>query len=193
MDLEGIEGRFAGILAGAAAKVYLAQVGEEGLGQDRSRGRTAGLGLDLGLVLPLEERLQLAFALRDAPGWLGHRNDFTDRREAEWLPPEFRAAAGARAGDTELFLEGQTALVEDAPVHIRMGGEQALFRIFRARGGYHHVFGSESVRRFSLGFGLDTRSLRASPALSLHFAFEYGLGEHGALAGARQASLDFRF
>jgi hypothetical protein len=193
-DLEGWEGRLAGILLGATAKAYLAQAGEEGLGLDRSRGRSLGMGLDLGVVLPLEKRFRMGFVFRDIPAMLWHRNDLTDGQDTEILPPEFRAAAAARAGENlEIFLEGQQAFWKDAPAHLRIGAEETLFRILRARGGYHQIFGDESVRRFSLGFGADTRGLRMRPSLAVSFAYEYGLGDHQALEASEQFSLEVRF
>ncbi len=196
IDLEAWESRFSGILLGITGKLYLAQVGEEGTGVDRSRGRTMGMGLDGGVVLPLEERLRMAFALKDIPGFLWHRNDFTDQSEKEWLPVEFQAAAQARSGkDLEIFLEGQTALAKNAPVHIRIGAESALgdFQMLKVRSGYHQIFGEETVRRLAVGFGIDTHALRSGPSLALQFAFEFGLGDHEALEGSQQFSLEFGF
>ncbi len=183
----------AGVWFGAAGKLYLAQVGEEGTGQDRARGRVTGLGLDVGAVVPLEERLKVSFMFRDLLSFLWERDDFTNGTASEVLPPEFRAAAAATApGELRFFLEGDRGLPE-APVHIRIGAEKTLYRILAARAGFHQVFGAQSVRTLTAGFGIDTRGLRAAPALSVEFAFEYGLGDEQDLVSGQEFSLEMQF
>jgi hypothetical protein len=184
----------AGLKTGAALKLYLAKVGEDGVGVDRSTGHSAGLGLDLGLRLSLSERISAAFSVRDAFGFLRHRNTFTGETYAEILAPEWRVGAAYRASPSVLLvMDGQKGLVADQPDHVRFGGEKVLFGFLAARAGLHQVFGRESVRTLSAGFGLDTDGLGDAPLrsrLALNYAYEVGLDEDEPLGAGQQFSLD---
>ncbi|MEO7427122.1 MAG: hypothetical protein ABI036_18180 [Fibrobacteria bacterium] len=196
-DLIGLGKDFADIRIGAQPKIYLAQVGETGTGEDRSTGRSFGLGLDLGIQARLNERISAAIAVRDALSFLEHTNTLTDRSYAEVLPTEYRVGAAYRASPTLLLLlDGQKAMWADQADHLRLGGEQVLFDFLALRCGLHEILGRESVRKMSLGFGLDTRALGDKGAkfrLAVNYAYEFGLGEDETLGAGQQFSLDAGF
>ena len=196
-DLEMFGRAWAGIKAGAQAKLYLAQVGEGGNGADRSTGRSYGMGLDFGLQAPLNDRITAALSVRDAAGFLRHRNTFTDESYGEILPIEWKLGAACRASDAlTLLLDGQKAIWADQADHLRLGGEQVLWDFLALRGGLHEVFGREAVRMLAVGFGLDTDGLKDKALkvrLSLDYSYEFGLGADAPLAGGQQFTLEAGF
>jgi hypothetical protein len=191
-----------GVKAGASAKVYLAQAGAGGTGLDRSTGHSYGMGFDFGVQAPLGGRLTAALSVRDAFGFLRHRNTFTDRTYGEVLPVEWKigAAYRARQGLT-LLLDGQKAIWADQADHLRVGGEQFLWDFVALRGGLHETFGRETVRAIAVGFGLDSGRLKdgrlkeaaLKVRLALDYAYEFGLDADAPLAGGQQFSLKAGF
>jgi hypothetical protein len=194
-DWGSISRSLAGIKTGASLKIYLAKVGEEGTGLDRSTGHSFGMGLDLGFRMSLSDRIAAALSVRDALGFLRHVNTFTDESRAEILPPEYRIGAAYRATpSTLMLLDGQKALVADQVDHVRLGVERVAFGFLALRGGLHQAFGREAVRKLALGFGLDTDGLGDRPLpgrLAVHYAYEFGLDEDQPLGGGQQFSLEF--
>ena len=196
-DLEGLGRVWQGIKAGVEVKMYLAQVGEGGAGEDRSTGRSFGLGVDLGLQAPLTDKLTAGFAVRDAVGFLRHTNTFTDRSYSETLPVEYRLGAAYRASpDMLLLLDGQKAMWADQADHLRLGAERNVWRFLAIRCGLHEIFGREAVRKMSVGFGLDTdgftdRDLKMR--ISVNYGYEFGLNEDEPLGGGQQFSLEAGF
>jgi hypothetical protein len=186
-----------GVKAGAQAKLYLAQAGMDGTGQDRSTGHSYGMGWDFGVQAPLSERITAALSVRDAFGFLRHQNTFTDRSYGEILPIEWKVGAAYRADNGLTFLlDGQKGIWADQADHLRVGGEQTLWDVLALRGGLHETFGRETVRAISVGFGLDTDGLKEAGLkmrLSLDYAFEFGLEEDAPLAGGQQFSLEAGF
>jgi len=186
-----------GVKAGAQAKLYLAQAGMDGTGQDRSTGHSYGMGWDFGVQAPLSERITAALSVRDAFGFLRHQNTFTDRSYGEILPVEWKVGAAYRADHGLIFLlDGQKGIWADQADHLRVGGEETLWDVLALRGGLHETFGRETVRAISVGFGLDTDGLKEAGLkmrLSLDYAFEFGLEEDAPLAGGQQFSLEAGF
>lgn len=196
-DLESLGGAWRGIKAGAGIKMYLAQVGERGIGEDRSTGRSFGLGLDLGLQARLTDKLTAGFAVRDAAGFLRHSNTLTNRSYAEILPVEYRLGAAYRVSrDMLLLMDGQKAMWADQADHLRLGAERNVWRFLAIRCGLHEIFGREAVRKMSVGFGLDTdgftdRNLKMR--ISVNYGYEFGLNEDEPLGGGQQFSLEAGF
>lgn len=186
-----------GVKIGAQAKLYLAQAGMDGTGEDRSTGHSYGMGWDFGMQAPLSERITAALSVRDAFGFLRHQNTFTDRSYGEILPIEWKVGAAYRADHGLIFLlDGQKGIWADQADHLRVGGEQTLWDFLALRGGLHETFGRETVRAISVGFGLDTDGLKEAGLrmrLSLDYAFEFGLDEDAPLAGGQQFSLEAGF
>ncbi|GEM_PF-1759615 len=187
----------AGIKAGAEVKLYLAQVGEAGTGEDRSTGRSFGMGLDLGLQSRITDKLTAALAVRDIASFLRHSNTLTDQSYAEILPTEYRLGASYRASPSLLLLlDGQKGMWADQVDHLRLGGEQTLWQFLAIRAGLHEVLGREAVRKLSVGFGLDTdgmtdRNLKMK--IALNYAYEFGLNEDEPLGAGQQFSLEASF
>ncbi len=196
-DLGGLGKDWLGIKVGIQPKIYLAQVGEGGVGEDRSTGRSFGMGLDLGLQARLNERISAAFAIRDAAAFLRHSNTLTDQSYAEALPTEYRVGTAYRASPSLLLLmDGQKGVWADQADHLRLGGEDVLFDFLAIRCGLHEIFGREAVRKMSVGFGLDTRGLgdkAVKVKVALNYAYEFGLGEDAALGAGQQFSLEAGF
>ena len=196
-DLGTLAKELAGVKVGAQAKAYLAQVGESGVGQDRSTGRSFGMGLDLGLQARLSDKITAALAVRDAAGFLRHTNTFTDESYAELLPVEYRLGAAYRASRSLLLLlDGQKAVWADQVDHLRLGAEQVLLDFLALRCGLHEIFGREAVRKMSLGFGVDTDGLgdkSLKMKITLNYAYEFGLGDDEPLGAGQQFSLEAGF
>ncbi|MDB5049071.1 MAG: hypothetical protein JWO30_2142, partial [Fibrobacteres bacterium] len=196
-DLGALGKDLVGVKAGAQTKIYLAQVGEGGVGEDRSTGRSFGMGLDLGIQARLNEKITAALAVRDAASFLRHSNTLTNQSYAEVLPTEYRLGAAYRASRSLLLLmDGQKAMWADQADHLRLGGEQVLFEFLALRCGLHEIFGREAVRKMSVGFGLDTdglgdKSLKIK--IALNYAYEFGLSEDQPLGGGQQFSLEASF
>lgn len=186
-----------GIRAGAQAKIYLAQAGEDGNGDERATGHSYGMGLDLGFQAPLTARLTAALAVRDAIGFLRHRNTYTNSAYGERLPAEWKIGAAYRAGaGLTLLLDGQKGVWADQADHLRAGGEQVLWNFLALRAGLHETFGREAVRKLAFGFGLDSGGLGEASArvrLSLDYAYEFGMEADTPLAGGQQFSLKAGF
>jgi hypothetical protein len=185
------------VKAGAQAKLYLAQAGEDGTGLDRSTGRSVGMGWDFGVQAPLSERITAALSVRDAFGFLRHRNTFTDRSYGEVLPGEWKVGAAYRADHgLTLLLDGQKGIWADQADHLRVGGEQILWGVLALRGGLHEVFGRETVRAIAVGFGLDSGGFKEAGLkvrLALDYAYEFGVDADAPLAGGQQFSLQAGF
>ncbi|MDB5106709.1 MAG: hypothetical protein JWP91_4398, partial [Fibrobacteres bacterium] len=196
-DLGGLGKEWSGIRAGAETKIYLAQVGESGTGEDRSTGRSFGMGLDLGLQARLTDRITAALAIRDVAGFLRHTNTLTDRSYSEILPTEYRLGAAYRASrDLLLLMDGQKGLWADQVDHIRLGGERTLWEFLALRCGLHEIFGREAVRKLSVGFGLDTDGMtdkNLKMKVALNYGYEFGLNEDEPLGGGQQFSLEASF
>jgi hypothetical protein len=196
-DLGGLGRAWEGIKAGAQVKLYLAQVGEGGVGLDRSTGRSFGMGLDLGMQARLSDKITAALAVRDAASFLRHSNTLTDQSYAEVLPTEYRIGAAYRATSSLLLLmDGQKAAWADQVDHLRLGGEQTVFRFLALRCGLHEIFGREEVRKMSVGFGLDTDGLGDNALkmkIVLNYGYEFGLNEDEPLGGGQQFSLEAGF
>jgi hypothetical protein len=196
-DWGSVSRSLAGIKTGATLKIYLAKVGEEGTGLDRSTGHSFGMGLDLGFRMPLSDRITAALSVRDALGFLRHVNTFTDDSRVEILPPEYRIGAAYQARPSMLMLlDGQKALVADQVDHVRLGVERVAFGFLALRGGLHQAFGREAVRKLALGFGLDSDGIGDHPLpgrLAVHYAYEFGLDEDQPLGGGQQFSLEFEW
>lgn len=187
----------AGLRTGLGVKLYLAKVGEEGTGLDRSTGHSFGMGFDFGLKLRLSERITGGIAVRDALSFLKHSNTFTDEAHWEMLPPEYRVGAAYRADPSLLLvLDGQKAMVADQADHVRLGGEKVLFRFLALRAGLHQAFGRDPVRRMAAGFGLDSEGLddpaRPRPLrarVTVDYAYDFGLGADEPLGTGQQFSV----
>jgi hypothetical protein len=196
-DLGALSKALAGFKVGAQTKLYLARVGEAGTGEDRSTGHSFGMGLDLGLRARLNDKITAALTVRDAAGFLRHTNTFTDRSYAEVLPTEYRVGASYQAAPSLLLLmDGQKGVWADQADHLRLGGEQILFDFLSLRCGLHEIFGRESVRKISAGFGLDSggltdKSLKMN--IAINYAYEFGVGEDEPLGAGQQFSLEASF
>ena len=196
-DLGALAKELEGIKAGVQTKIYLARVGEAGTGEDRSTGRSFGMGLDLGLQARLNDRITAALAVRDVASFLRHNNTLTNQAYGEVLPPEYRIGAVYRASNSLLLLmDGQKGIWADQVDHLRLGGEQVLFDFLALRCGLHEIFGREAVRKLTLGFGLNTDALGDNAfkvKMSVNYAYEFGLGEDEPLGAGQQFSLDASF
>jgi hypothetical protein len=193
-DLAGLGESWEGWHTGFTFKTRMAQAGAEGEGLDRSRGRSLGLSVDAGILFPLSSALTASLAFRDLLAGLWHRNDYLDRQDLEWVLPEARLGAACRIPGSWLFLiEGQKGWRADQTDQIRVGGERAFWDLLALRAGYHQIFGSETVRFLTGGFGLDSRAFLQGPGVSLHYAYEFGLGDQAALGRSHRFSLEGRF
>lgn len=192
-DWGGLVRALAGFKSGAALKVYLAKVGVAGTGLDRSTGHSFGMGLDLGIKLPLTDRITGAASVRDLFGFLRHANTFTDRIAWELLPPEYRLGAAYRVDPaTLLVLDGQKGLVADQADHVRLGGERVLFGFLALRAGLHQAYGRETVRTMSAGFGVDSEGLSdrsVRTRIAINYAYEFGMDEDAPLASGQSFSM----
>lgn len=182
---------------GAGLKLYLAKVGEDGTGLDRSTGHSIGVGLDLGIRVRLGEKVTGALAVRDAASYLRHTNTFTDDGYGEVLPPEYRIGAAYRVSRTLLLvMDGQKGLVADQADHVRLGAEKVAFGFLALRAGMHEVFGREEVRKLSVGFGVNSDGLGVNAPkqkLAINYAYEFGVDQDEPLGGGQQFSLEVSF
>ncbi len=190
-----------GLNAGAEVKLYLAEVGRSGTGQDRSTGHSVGAGLDIGLQTRISEKITAAFTVKDLLSILRHSNTLTNQAQGEVLPPEYRLGTAYHASSTLLLLmDGQKGLYADQADHVRIGAEQVLFRCLSLRGGMHQIFGREAIRKMSVGFGLNTlpftkgtTSSTTNSPLALNYSYEFALNEDDPLGGGQQFSLEMGF
>ncbi len=186
-----------GLTGGAELKLYLAEVGRSGTGQDRSTGHSVGAGLDIGLQARISEKITAAFSIKDVLSILRHSNTLTNQAQGEVLPPEYCLGTAYHASSTLLLLmDGQKGLYADQADHVRIGAEQVLFRCLSLRGGMHQIFGREAIRKMSVGFGLNTlpftKGATKSP-LALNYSYEFALNEDEPLGGGQQFSLEMGF
>jgi hypothetical protein len=188
---------FGWLKTGAGLKIYLAKVGAEGAGYDRSTGHSFGMGLDLGLRVRLSARITAALSVRDAASFLRHTNTFTGDGYSEALPPEYRVGAAYKVSPALLLvMDGQKGMAADQADHVRLGVEKTAFGFLALRGGLHEIFGREEVRKLSLGFGLNSDGLgEAAPRqrLAINYAYEFGVDESEPLGGGQQFSLEVSF
>jgi hypothetical protein len=196
-DLAGISRRWEGMKVGMELKLYLAEVGRSGNGAERVTGHSFGAGLDLGLLAHLNNKITAALTIRDMASILRHSNTLTNQDRSEVLPPEYRLGAAYRASPSLLLLmDGQKSLYADQADHVRFGAEQVVFRFLALRCGMHQIFGRESVRKVSTGFGINSEAF-GDPSLqgrmSLNYGYEFSLNEDQTLAGGQQFSLEMGF
>lgn len=193
VDFGWFHTRFIGMQAGATTKLYLAEVGRGGTGEERSRGRTFGSGLDIGLRARLMRGVMAAVLLEDAASALRHRNDFTNSGSYEVRPP--RLWLGVSLKPTEkvgLTLDGRKGLYADQGDAVSVGLEREFIEVLRLRCGLQEVFGRETVRKIAAGFGLRNDGFEnqfGGRRLAVDYAFEYGLDEAAPLAGGHRFGL----
>jgi hypothetical protein len=196
-DWSALGEAWAWLKTGAGLKVYLAKVGAEGTGYDRSTGHSYGMGLDLGLRVKLSPRITGALALRDVASFLRHKNTFTGESYGEVLPPEYRLGAAYRVSPHLLLvMDGQKGVWADQADHVRLGVEKVAFGFLALRGGLHEIFGREEVRKFAVGFGIDTEGMGdvvLKQRLAINYAYEFGIDESEPLGGGQQFSLEVSF
>ncbi len=182
-----------GMQAGVTAKLLLAQVGAGGVGEERSRGRSFGAGMDIGLRARLMRGVYAAAALEDAASFLRHRNDYTDASDSEIRPPRLTLGASLRPSETLwLTVDGRKGLYADQGDAVAVGMEKSVMSVLRLRGGLQEIFGRETLRRVAAGFGLRNdgfENLFGGRRLAVDYAFEYGLDEAGILAGGHRFGL----
>lgn len=182
-----------GMQAGVTAKLLLAQVGAGGVGEERSRGRSFGAGLDIGLRARLMRGVYAAATLEDAASYLHHRNDFTNLSGSEIRPPRLTLGASLRPSETLwLTVDGRKGLYADQGDAVAVGLEKSVLSVLRLRSGLQEIFGRETLRKVAAGFGLRNdgfENLFGGRRLAVDYAFEYGLDEAGILAGGHRFGL----
>ncbi len=196
-DMAAFGKTWEGFKAGAEVKIYLAEVGRSGTGEERATGHSVGAGLDIGLRARINEKISAALVVRDLISFLHHTNTLTDQGHSEVLPPEYRIGAAYQVSSTSLFLmDGQKGIYADQADHVRLGAEQVVFRFLALRCGMHEIFGREAVRKVTLGFGLNTDGIKGvalSTHVALNYGYEFGLNEYEPLGGGQQFSLEMGF
>jgi hypothetical protein len=193
VDFGWFHSHFIGMQAGATVKLYLAEVGRGGTGEERSRGHSFGTGIDVGFRARLMRGVMAAAALEDAASWVRHRNDFTDATGYEIRAP--RLWLGASLKPTEsigLTIDGRKGLHADQGDVVSVGLERTLIEVLRLRCGMQEVFGRETVRKIAAGFGLRNDGFEnkfGGRRLAVDYGFEYGLDEATMLAGGHRFGL----
>jgi hypothetical protein len=193
VDFGWFNSHFIGMQAGATAKLYLAEIGRGGTGEERSRGHSFGTGLDIGFRARLMRGVMAAAALEDAASVVRHRNDFTNATGIEVRAP--RLWLGASLKPTEsigLTIDGRKGLHADQGDVVSVGLERTLIEILRLRCGMQEVFGRETVRKIAAGFGLRNDGFEnkfGGRRLAVDYGFEYGLDEATMLAGGHRFGL----
>jgi len=182
-----------GMQAGVSAKIFLGQVGREGEGEERSRGQSRGAGLDIGLKARLMRGMVAAAVLEDVASYLRHSNDFTDQDYAEIRPMRLHLGVGLRpAENLWLTVDGRKGIYADQGDAVQVGLERSVLQVLRLRTGLQEVFGKETVRKVTAGFGLRNdgfEHLFGRRRLAVDYAFEFGLDEAGMLAGGHRFGL----
>ncbi len=182
-----------GIQAGATVKFFAGEVGRGGTGEERSRGRSLGTGLDLGLRARLMRGIMAAVTLEDVASVIQHRNDFTDQAYSEIRPMRLSIGAVLKpSAGMVLTLDGRKGLYADQGDNVALGIEKTAYQVLRLRAGLQELFGRETVRKVSAGFGLRNEGFEdrfGGRRLGVDYAFEYGLDEAGVLAGGHRFGL----
>jgi hypothetical protein len=120
-------------------------------------GSSFGVGIDLGLLWELNDRIRYGLLLRDLPVVNRWRNSSTGERYFEALATTLHMGGTYKVGYTTfLIAEGQIPVYADQPWKMSGGIEQELFRVLVARVGLQKQIQSsyDTPWKITGGFGL---------------------------------------
>jgi hypothetical protein len=177
---------------GITFKGYLVSVGKEGTGKDRATGHSLGAGCDIGLQMPLFGKIKSGILIRDAVSYLNHYNTLTNKNYEESLPPLMAIGFSYQVSPTFLLvIDGEKGVFKDQLDHIKLGASKTLFKLFQLRAGTNQIFGRETNRNITLGFGINGDVKQYS--LHINYGISFGTEETSSLNNIHQFSLDVGF
>ncbi len=140
-------------------------------------GSSFGIGLDMGLLWELSERIRYGLLFRDVPLVNYWKNVATGRRYFEPNPSTLLMGGTFRAGyETFLIAEGQIPLYKDQPWKMGGGMEHEFFNFLILRVGLQREIMApyETPWKITAGFGFKVNTTKfAGKNLSLDGSYEY--------------------
>jgi len=180
------------LLLGTNLRCYLAQVGELGTGQDRSKGYSWGYGFDLGIQFPLTEKIRFGSTLRDPWSRIYHQNTVTGQSYQETLPPLWVLGFAYKPiHSTLLAVDGEKGFMAGQYDRICLGGSWTYADFLTGRLGTQQLLGKELSRFFTLGFGMHGS---AEPyTLNIDYAFQLSLDMKNSIGNQHQFGIEIGF
>lgn len=141
-------------------------------------GGSVGLGLDLGFMWELSDKIRYGLLFRDVPTINYWKNMRTDNRYFEMSPPTLQMGGVFLASySTYLIADGDIPLYKEQPWKMAGGIEQEIFKFIRVRIGLQREIMApyyETPWKITGGFGIDIGpQYMKGKYLSLDGSYEY--------------------
>jgi hypothetical protein len=161
---------------GASLKI-MGNTVTSGSSPDSPQGQSFGVGLDLGLIWELSQKIRYGLHFKDILSMNRWKNRTTDHQYSEWLPPTLHMGGSYRASYNAFFVaDGQIPLYEDQPWVMAGGIEYEFFRIFAVRIGLQREIMDDEDNWWKItgggGIKFDIEPFWGK-YLNLDFAYEY--------------------
>ncbi len=149
---------------------------ENSVSENSITGGAMGLGLDLGFMWEISEKIRYGFNFKNVPTFVFYSNESTDKsytesEACEWyMGGSFQVSHG-----TILLAEGRIPLYSDQELRFAGGIETTVFRVLKLRLGVEKTEPHyESPWKFTGGFGVDFKTgAFPSKRFALDASYEY--------------------